>query len=198
MTADLYGASPLAARADALARHSAPEGVQGVRIAEVPFTAQVALRVDPRGGAAERIGTALGAALPGRPGQVARTDRVLVLGLGPDEWLVVGSEGTAQELQDTLTAALDGAHGAVVDVSAHRTIVRVTGPKTRDLLNTGCALDLHPRVFGADRCAQTLLARAAVILLCRETDPADFWIFVRSSYARYLADWLIDATEFDG
>uniref|UniRef100_UPI000365814E sarcosine oxidase subunit gamma n=1 Tax=Nocardiopsis chromatogenes TaxID=280239 RepID=UPI000365814E len=195
MTADLYGASPLAVRAGALAAASSPSAV---RIAEVPFRAQVTLRVDPRGAAAERIGAALGAALPG-PGGVARTERVAVLGLGPDEWLLVGPEGAAQGLQDTLTAALDRAFGAVVDVSAHRTIVEVSGPKALDVLSKGCALDLHPRVFASDRCAQTDVGRTAAILMRHDVAATGFWVFVRASYARYLADWLTDAAaEYGG
>lgn len=188
--AEPYGESPLAARTAVLERHSAPGAV---RLAEVPFTAQVGLRVDPKGSAAERIGTALGAALPNQPGQVVRTDRLSVLWLGPDEWLLVGPEGTAESLEGTLRGALEDEHGAVVDISAHRTIIEISGPKARELLTKGCALDLHPRAFTTDQCAQTLLARAAVLLQCRDAEAACFRVFVRSSFARYLADWLTDA-----
>lgn len=38
-----------------------------------------------------------------------------------------------------------------------------------------------------------MLARAQVILVCRDTTPPSFWVLVRSSFARYLADWLLDA-----
>ncbi|RRO14151.1 sarcosine oxidase subunit gamma [Saccharopolyspora rhizosphaerae] len=188
--AEPYGESPLAARAEALADAAAPGAL---RLSEVAFTAQVSLRVDPKSPAAERIGTALGAMLPNQAGQVARTERVLVAWLGPDEWLLVGPEGSAGQLQATLTDALGEEHGAVVDVSAHRTIIEVSGPKAPELLAKGCALDLHRRSFGPDQCAQTLLARAGVLLLCREADPPHYWIFVRASFARYLADWLCDA-----
>ncbi len=190
MTVELYDESPLAAHADVLAQHATP---RSPRIAEVAFTAQVSLRVDPKGPAAERIGTALGAMLPNQPGQVVRTHRLLILWLGPDEWLLVGPRGTAQDIADTLNSALDDEHGAVADTSAHRTIVEVSGPNTRQLLSKGCALDLHPRSFGANRCAQTLLARAGVVMVCRDAETPTFWLFVRSSYARYLADWLTDA-----
>jgi sarcosine oxidase subunit gamma len=59
------------------------------------------------------------------------------------------------------------------------------------LLAHGCALDLRPRVFGPGRCAQTLLARAGVVLMARDGD--EFLVFVRSSFAGYLAAWLLDA-----
>ncbi|MFC7342960.1 sarcosine oxidase subunit gamma [Saccharopolyspora griseoalba] len=188
--AELYGESPLAARAEVLAESSVPGAL---RLSEVAFTAQVALRVDPKSPAAERIGTAVGAMLPNQPGQVARTEHLQVLWLGPDEWLLVGPEGSAQQLQSTLNDALGEEHGSVVDVSGHRTIVEVSGPKSRDLLAKGCALDLHRRAFASDQCAQTLLARAGVVLLCRDAELPSYWIFVRASFARYLADWLADA-----
>ncbi|MGW0201911.1 sarcosine oxidase subunit gamma family protein, partial [Nonomuraea sp. NPDC003201] len=54
----------------------------------------------------------------------------------------------------------------------------------------GCALDLHPRAFGPGRCAQTMLARAQVVLVPREDG---FLVLVRSSFAAYLAEWLLDA-----
>ncbi|WP_338597326.1 sarcosine oxidase subunit gamma family protein [Saccharopolyspora sp. SCSIO 74807] len=188
--AEPYGESPLSARAGTLARHSAPDAV---RIAEIPFTAQVDLRVDPKGLAGGRIGTAIGAMLPNLPGSVVRTGDLLVLWLGPDEWLLLGREGTAESMQDTLSTALGDEHGAVVDVSANRTIIEVSGPSAREVLNKGCALDLHPRSFGPDRCAQTLLARAGVILMCRDVRPPSYWLIVRASFARYVTDWLIDA-----
>jgi sarcosine oxidase, subunit gamma len=178
--AELYGESPLAARADALADASVPGQLQ---ISEIAFTTQITLRVDPKSPAAERIGTAIGAMLPNQTGQVARTDTLQIL------WM-----GSAEQIQATLSEALGDEHGSITDVSGHRTIIEITGPKTRELLAKGCALDLHPRAFTSDQSAQTLLARAGVVLLCRNTEHPSYWILVRSSYARYLADWLTNAT----
>ncbi|GAA2797578.1 sarcosine oxidase subunit gamma [Saccharopolyspora taberi] len=188
--ADNHGESPLAARADLLAQASVP-GV--VEIGEVPFQAQITLRADPKGAGAERAGTALGTMLPTQPGEVAASETVRVLWMGPDEWLLVGAQGSAEEIQSTLTEALAGEHASIVDVSAHRTVVRVAGPKAEELLSKGCALDLHPRSFEAGRCAQTMLAHAEVVLVRNSVEPPEFWVFVRSSFSRYLADWLADA-----
>ncbi|MER5394279.1 sarcosine oxidase subunit gamma family protein [Saccharopolyspora sp. NPDC002686] len=164
------------------------------RIAEVPFRAQVGLRVDPKSSAAERIATAIGAMLPGDPGGVVVTRDLVVLWLGPDEWLIIGPVGAQDRIERTLNSALGGGFGAVVDVSAHRTIIEVSGERARDLLNSGCALDLHPRAFPAGRCASMLLARAQVVLVCCDAREPRYWVLVRASFARYLADWLADAT----
>ena len=53
------------------------------------------------------------------------------------------------------------------------------------------SIDLDPGSFGPDRCAQTLLAKAQIIIELRDDDPA-FHIYVRSSFAGYVADWLLD------
>jgi sarcosine oxidase subunit gamma len=103
-----------------------------------------------------------------------------VLWLGPDEWLVLGGrEG------DYLDAA------AAVDVSANRVCFELAGEDVEDVLALGCSLDLNPSVFAPGRCAQTLLARAQVILHRIELET--FRILVRPSFAPYLSAWLEDA-----
>ena len=101
------------------------------------------------------------------------------LWLGPDEWLVVNA--TEADFPDA---------PAAVDVSANRVAFELAGA-ARDVLAQGCSLDLRPHVFGPGRCAQTLLARATVILQCMDDDV--FRIFVRRSFAPYLRAWLEDA-----
>ncbi|WP_433257034.1 sarcosine oxidase subunit gamma [Streptosporangium sp. CA-135522] len=159
-------------------------------ILEVPFLIQINLRVDAKSPAAGDIGLALGTPLPTEPGTYASAEAD-VLWLGPDEWLVVAEPGGEENLQARLRAAAGTEHVAVTDVSAQRTALLVAGPRARDLLAHGCALDLHPRLFGPGRCAQTTLARAQVLLAAHEGE--EFMVFVRSSFAGYLADWLLDA-----
>lgn len=108
--------------------------------------------------------------------------------LGPDEWLVIGTADEADTLETRLGAALAESAAAVTDVTGNRLSFRLAGPAARDLIAGGCALDLHPRVFGPGHCAQTLLARTGVILLQHDDVPT-FDLLVRRSFARYLIDW---------
>ncbi|RVX38949.1 sarcosine oxidase subunit gamma [Nonomuraea polychroma] len=180
--------SPAAAFADRFATASKSEALT---LAEIPFLRQVNVRVDPASPAAADLGAVLGVALPVSPGTAVRSGEVTVAWLGPDEWLVIGPEGYAAE---PLREALGDRHGSVVDVSAQRTTLLVGGPRARDVLAHGCALDLHPSVFGPGSCAQTMLARAQVVLLSQQEG---FLVLVRSSFAAYLAEWLLDAaTEY--
>jgi len=119
-----------------------------------------------------------------------------LLWLGPDEWLVVAPDGLQGQIERELREALAraGTWGSVVDVSGQRAGFELAGPLAGDVLAKGCSLDLHPRSFGPARCAQTLLARASVILW-RPEAPAVWRILVSSSFAPYLGEWLHDAVE---
>ncbi|WP_405846428.1 sarcosine oxidase subunit gamma [Streptomyces sp. NBC_01518] len=186
--------SPLAGAADRLAATTRASGGT-VRLAELPFLAQVNLRLDPKGAAAGTVGLVLGLSLPLEPNTVVRAEELTVLWLGPDEWLVVGPPDTQRDVEQRIRAAAGDEHVAVTDVSAQRTTLLVSGAHARELLAHGCPLDLHPRAFGPGRCAQTTLARAQVVLVARDEPGAGFWVLVRSSFAGYLTDWLLDAAE---
>jgi heterotetrameric sarcosine oxidase gamma subunit len=108
-----------------------------------------------------------------------------LLRLGPDWHLLVGDPGEPLE-----PLPRDG-HSCVVDVSAARTVLQLAGPRARDVLAHGCSLDLHPGVFVVGACAQTNLAKAQVVL--HRPGPDRYHVFVRASFADYLARWLLDA-----
>lgn len=164
-----------------------------ITIRELPFAAQLNFRADPGDNrVAEAIRKALGFGLPKEPNTAFSAGGRSALWLGPDEWLIVGGEGEEALLQRVLRTALGDAFGSVVDVSAHRTVIEVSGLAARDALAHGCPLDLHPRHFTPDRCAQTLLAKAHVIIH-QVNDRPTFHLYVRTSFAGYAADWLLDA-----
>jgi sarcosine oxidase subunit gamma len=188
--------SPLSQVADRLAAVTHASG-GAIRLTELPFLAQLNVRLDAKGAAADSVGLALDLQLPLQPNTVARAGELTALWLGPDEWLLVGPPGSERDLEGRIREAAGQEPVSVTDVSAQRTTLLVTGPRVRDLLAHGCSLDLHPRTFGAGRCAQTTLGRTQVILVARDEPRAGFWVLVRSTFAGYLADWLLDAaTEY--
>jgi sarcosine oxidase, subunit gamma len=166
-----------------------------VTIVEEPFITMVELRVDPSGPGAAAVASLLGVELPTTPSTYAKNDDTEVIWLGPDEWLVTGTSLTGPGLEARLREAVSAHGGAAVDVSGQRTTLRLSGSHSRDVLGKGCALDLHPSVFGGGAAAQTTFGRAGVILRAVDDSGADYRILVRSSFARYTADWLLDAAE---
>ena len=162
----------------------------GLRITAEPFVALADLRVDPASGVQVR-----GAALPTTPNTWVPAGDGRLVWLGPDEWLAT-SPGTAPEaLEAELADVLRPVGGVAVDVSAQRIGLRIGGPRARQVLAKGCSIDLHPRVFVPGSSAQTTLGQAGVVLLALDgrDDDAEFAVLVRSSFAGYLATWLLDA-----
>ena len=163
-----------------------PEG--GIFLAEQRFLRQIELRLRIRGA------YLAGLPFPLEPNRVAAMGAVRNLWMAPDQYLLTAPEGTAPELAARLARAIAGQHASLLDLSSSRTAIEVSGTHARVLLEKGCGLDLHPRAFPPGHCAQTLLARAPIILDQLDAAPT-YRIFVRASFARYLCDWLIDAAE---
>lgn len=190
----------LAARARGARPENASESAgetAGVLLGERAFRGQITLRGvadDPAFG--EAVQGALGAALPvdanTTAGRASLAEGPRILWLGPDEWLVVTAPGAEPQAMAALRDALRGRHTAVVDVSDGRTVIVLSGPDARRVLAKGCPLDLHPRAFGPGRCAQSLLAKAHVILH-QVDDAPTYEIYVHRSFADYLWAWLSDA-----
>ncbi len=145
-----------------------------------------------------RLGTeALG--LPAEPNTWVPTDTGYAVWLGPDEWLLTSPSEAPDALEARVRGAVVPLGGAATDVSAQRITLRLTGERVRDVLAKGCAIDLHPRVFGRGSCAQSTVGLAGVVLLSLSDAGDDFLVLVRSSFAGYLAEWLLDASlEFMG
>jgi sarcosine oxidase, subunit gamma len=183
-------ADPTTLRSSPLAHLAAGTGSDRVRLAELPLRAMVSVRLDPRSGAAGAVERTLGAQLPRACGHVGEHGPHRILALGPDEWLVVSDEepGTVVE---AISGALGGAHAAVVDVSASRTILELSGSSARAVLEKGCPVDLHPRAFRPGTAVTTTLAR--VPLLLWQVRPDAYRLMPRSSFADYVARWLVDA-----
>jgi sarcosine oxidase subunit gamma len=185
--------SPLSDYAERFsALHESSQGALFIR--ELPFLPQLNLRANPKDGPlVEALTDALGLALPLTPNTVALgRDGRRALWLGPDEWLVVAPDGPAAALEQSLRSVLGETFGSIVDVSASRTVLEIRGSEARDLLAHGIPIDLDPRRFTPSTCAQTLLAKSPVIIERRDDGEA-FYLFVRSSFAGYVGDWLLDA-----
>ena len=161
-----------------------------VGITVEPFVAMADVRLGAVGAEAS---AALGSALPTAPNTWVPTGTGRAVWLGPDEWLLSSTTETPEELEARVRAAVLPLGGSAADVSAQRIGLRLTGARVRDVLVKGCSIDLHPRVFGRGSGAQTALGQAGVVLLALSDAVDDYGVLVRSSFAGYLADWLLDA-----
>ena len=166
-----------------------------VALRELPASTMIDLRVDPANAAAlDLVQSALALALPLTPGKSSTAGERAALWFGPDQWLIVAPGATAA----SLVQALHHAAVSAVDVSDLRAEFELCGSLAADVLRKGCAIDLHPRVFGPGDCVLTTLARVRVALRQMDERPG-YRIYVERSVAPYLWSWLKDAMmEFGG
>lgn len=171
-------------------RDGAVPGERAVRLLEWPFLTMVNIRVEPGSDTARRIEGVLGTGLPEKCGDVTGEGAHSVLWLGPDEWLVV-SQAAPESLAASLQSATVDGRAQIVDVSANRTVVEVSGWAAREVLEKGCPADLHPRALADNAAITTTLARVPVLLW--KIDAHTFRVMPRASLAQYVAAWLLDA-----
>ena len=118
------------------------------------------------------------------------------LWLGPDEYLLLGTDGMPAELAaQHLERALGDAPHAIVDVSHRQCAIEIRGVNAEAILNGGCPLDLGLGAFPVDMCTRTVFAKADIVLWRTREDA--FHVEVWRSFAGYVTGVLAEiAAEF--
>lgn len=130
------------------------------------------------------IEAAIGLLMP-EPGASAANAELTALWCGASRWLAVGPRAAHAGLAARLAASAP--HVAVVDLSHARTVLRIEGPRSRDVLAKLCALDLHPRAFAGGRCAVSGVAGLTTLIHKLDEAPI-FDLFVQRSFALEIWD----------
>jgi sarcosine oxidase subunit gamma len=178
--APILGAGPRALQVDGHA----------VALGECPLMDMLNLRGNPQDAAfTAAVAAVTGLVLPLQANTATLGAGRTMLWLGPDEWMLQCEAGQAAALEKSLRAALSGQHFSVVEVGHGFTTLSVQGPGAAALLSRGCPLDFHHTTFQAGQMAQTHIARANAIVLCRDAGH-DYLLTVRRSFADYLFRWL--------
>jgi sarcosine oxidase subunit gamma len=172
---------------------------EAIMISECPTHTQLAIR----GELSEKkfaliVKKVIGIALPQNPCTAStnsKGDRILWM--GPDEWLIILQGADKLHLKYELGNSLKNTFSAVIDVSNSRSILRITGAKSRETLMKGCSIDLHPRSFKVNSVVNTWLAQARIALhkISESNYSESYDIYVHRSFADYLWMWLQDAVK---
>jgi len=138
-----------------------------------------------RNTAPERLGLA--------PPLSARMGEPGSLWLGPESWLLTSRSLSPARIMQCCAEMLDGELYHSVNVSAGISVFDVLGTGAREVLESGCCLDLRPKAFRPGSCARTRLAMIAAVVVSDK--QSRFRVFVERSYGNYLEQWLSDLTE---
>jgi sarcosine oxidase subunit gamma len=146
-----------------------------------------------QGGAAARdaAGRGFGVALPTAACRSESAGHRAALWLGPDEGLLLALAGEESMVLAALEGGLAGLPHSLVDVTHRQVALAVTGPRARELLASGCPLDLSPDSYPVGMCARTLLAKAEVVLWRRSAE--EYHLETGRSFSGYVLGWLREA-----
>jgi sarcosine oxidase subunit gamma len=182
-----------------LGRHGRAEGQAGLVVCERSHLslASVIARKGQSDALATLVKSAYGIDLPVAPrfagGPMPDGRSIIFAWAGLGQWLAV-AEG-AEDFEHELTIGL-GKRAMIADQSDGRCLLRLRGPKARDVLAKGLTIDLHPRAFKPGDVALTLAAHMGVQLWQLDEAPT-YEIGVARSLAGSLRSWLgASAAEF--
>jgi sarcosine oxidase subunit gamma len=162
-------------------------GSSNVQLTLAPAAARASLRAGAD--AVGALATALGMNLPDQPKTSNTWNGMQALWLGPDEWLLIGPDGT----DFVGLAARSGALHSATDVS-HRNIgIVVSGPGARVAINSACPHDLSDASFPVGACTRTIFGKMEIVLI--RTDVETYRVECWRSFAEYCFGMLAEGAE---
>lgn len=153
-----------------------------VRIEELPAAPRFSLRV--RDENRNALAAALSLSLPERIGDRVGFATGEALCLGPDEWLILTTDGAA--LNDASRRAYAGLPHSLTEISDREITLRLSGPQVLDLLATGCPRDVGALAEG--RGVRTVFDSATIVLW--RDGPAEFRMDIWRSFAPHVRSLL--------
>jgi methylglutamate dehydrogenase subunit D len=121
--------------------------------------------------------------------------KVSFVGYGPGQWLAVSESLANEALSRDLSVKLQGL-ASISDQSGGRTVIRLSGPRVRDVLAKGLSIDLDPRAFPVGSAATSAISHIGV-QIWQGDDTRSYDIAIFRSLTESFWRWLTDsAAEF--
>ena len=168
----------------------------GISIEEIPFIGKLNLR----GNAKDKnflsdAGSILGTLLPLDPNIKVENTKFQVIWLSPNEWLITFLKNDIFfKIYSQLNVQLNPEKTSVTDISENRTIIRIEGKKSVELLRKFMIIDIDKILKDNSRVAQTIFVKIPVLIIRNHLieEKQSFDIHVNRSHTNYLRALLID------
>jgi len=181
-------------------RNSVLENVKieknGISIEELPFVNKINLR----GNIKDRVfmsntGSVLDILIPTEPNTKIENKNLQVIWLSPNEWLLnfIHNENFTS-IFINLSNKLNPENTSITDISESKTIIRVEGIHTAELLRKFLILDIDSALNSNLKVAQTIFVKVPILLVRnhKDQDTQSFDIHLNRSHTTYLKDLLLD------
>ena len=168
----------------------------GISIEELPFVNKINLR----GNTTDRIfmsntGSVLDILIPTEPNTKIENKNLQVIWLSPNEWLLnfIYNDNFTR-IFENLSNKLNPENTSITDISESKTIIRVEGIHTTELLRKFLILDIDSVLNSNLKVAQTIFVKVPILIVRnhKNQDTQSFDIHLNRSHTIYLKDLLLD------
>ena len=168
----------------------------GISIEELPFLGKLNLRGNIKDkDFISNANSILEILLPLDPNTKIQNNEFQVIWLSPNEWLIsFFNNDIFIEKLNKLTNKLNPEKTSITDTSENKTIIRIEGNQTTELLRKFMVLDINNALNSNLRVAQTIFVKIPVLIIRNHHDQEkkSFDIHVNRSHTTYLRDLLLD------
>ena len=168
----------------------------GIYIQELPFIEKINLRGDTKDrDFMSNAGSVLDILIPTEPNTKIQNKDLQVIWLSPNEWLLnFLNDNHFIKILEELNNKLNPEKTSITDISENKTIIRVVGNHTTELLRKFIVLDIDNALNSNLRVAQTIFIKIPVLIIRNHNDKEkqSFDIHVNRSHSNYLRDLLLD------
>ena len=124
--------------------------------------------------------------------RTSRRGGVLIAGIRPDEWLLLGN---AADVESLLAAEEFASSVNQVDITHSRMCLRLTGVRSASALEKVCSLDFNDMMFPDGATGSASVAKVSSDLVRDDiNDEPSYLILADRSFGQYLYDAIHDAT----
>ena len=168
----------------------------GITIEELPFVGKINLRGNTKDrDFLSNAGSVLDVLIPIEPNTIITNTELQIIWLSPNEWLLsfLKNENFIKIFNE-LNTKLNPEKTSVTDISENKTIIRVEGDKTTELLRKFMILNIDEALKDNLKVAQTIFIKIPILITRNHLnqEKQSFDIYVNRSHTTYLRDLLLD------
>ena len=168
----------------------------GITIEELPFVGKINLRGNTKDrDFLSNAGSVLDVLIPTEPNTIITNTELQIIWLSPNEWLLSFFKNeNFIKIFNELNTRLNPEKTSITDISENKTIIRIEGDKTTELLRKFMILNIDEALKDNLKVAQTIFVKIPILIIRNHLneEKQSFDIHVNRSHTTYLRDLLLD------
>ena len=167
-----------------------------ISIEELPFIGKINLQGDSKDrDFMSNAGSVLDILIPTEPNTKIQNKDLQVIWLSPNEWLLsFFNDNHFIRILEELNNKLNPEKTSITDISENKTIIRIEGDQTTELLRKFIVLDIDNVLNSNLKVAQTIFVKIPVLIIRNHhnQEKQSFDIHANRSHSNYLRNLLLD------